>query len=517
MTTFIDNSAWLQIRGLGKQFGGISALRDVDLNIHHGEVHGLVGANGAGKSTLIRCLAGVEVADEGQILIDGHDRRIENPDDSRHLGFAFIHQELNLIPRFSSIQNILLGAPKEKRAGFVDWKESRKAAIAAADRIGVDFSLDTPVSELSVAERWLIMISRALVHRATLIAMDEPTASLSVNESARLFKIINDLSEDGVAILYVSHRLDEVLELSNRITVFRDGKVVRTGPRNEWDKKSLIHEIVGHDLVTGGRPRARMLNSNDAPVLEARNISRGHVVRDVSLRVFSGEILGLGGVVGAGRTEFIRMIFGADQPDSGSFEIDGNPFRASSVHDAIANGVGLVPEERRSEGLLLSKSVMFNMNMTVLRSLRTVPRLPFLNETKKKERAARIIDQLKIKTPTALTPVGSLSGGNQQKVLFAHWLTPGIKVLLLDEPSRGVDVGAREEIYGAIRDLADAGVAIILVSSEAEELAMLCHRIVVFRQGSVVGELMGEGITERRIIEMGFGIAPTREEGNAST
>jgi ABC-type sugar transport system ATPase subunit len=514
MASISDETAWLQVRGLGKHFGGVSALKGVNLDVRRGEVHGLVGANGAGKSTLIRCLAGVITADSGEVLIDGQQNSIHSPRDAENLGFAFIHQELNLIPRFNSVQNILLGAQKAKRAGFIDWKESRRMAEAAAARIGLEFSLDTPVAELSVADRWLVMISKALVNKASLIAMDEPTASLSVTESNRLFKIIRDLSADGVAILYVSHRLEEVLDLANRITVFRDGEVVTTGERSEWTKESLIRDIVGRDVVTSSRPHYRPRAHDQTPIFEAFHVSRGHVVKDVSLQVYPGEILGLGGVVGSGRTEFARLVFGVDRVDSGEFAVDGKPFVVRSATEAIAKGIGLVPEERRSEGLLLDKSVAFNMNITVLRTLRTFTSLPFLSEKLKKDRANEIIQKLSVKTKSISAPVGSLSGGNQQKVLIAHWLTPGIKVLILDEPTKGVDVGAREEIYQAIRGLVANNVGVILISSEAEELVMLSDRVVVLRHGGVVGELVGDEISERRIIEMGFGHVSETAKGN---
>lgn len=504
MTFDSDESAWLQVRGLGKHFGGVSALKGVDLDIRHGEVHGLVGANGAGKSTFIRCLAGVISSDSGKVLIKGQETSIQGPRDAENLGFAFIHQELNLIPRFSAVQNILVGAQKAKRFGFIDWKQSRKMAEVAAERIGLDFSLDKPVAALSVAERWLVMISKALVNQASLIAMDEPTASLSVKESERLFKIIRDLSADGVAILYVSHRLDEVLDLSNRITVFRDGEVVTTRERSKWSKESLIRDIVGRDISTSSRRRFRPRVHGQTPILETFHVSRGQAVKDVSLRVYPGEILGLGGVVGSGRTEFARLVFGIDRADSGEFAVDGKPFVPGSATQAIARGIGLIPEERRSEGLLLDKSVMFNMNITVLKNLRKFTSLPFMNEKLKKDRASEIIQKLSIKSKSISAPVGSLSGGNQQKVLIAHWLTPEIKVLILDEPTKGVDVGAREEIYQAIYELAANNVGVILISSEAEELVKLSDRVVVLRHGGIVGELVGDEISERRIIEMSF-------------
>ena len=504
--------AWLQIRGLGKHFGGVRALADVNVDIFGGEIHGLVGANGAGKSTMIRCLAGLAGIDSGHFVIDGVHTKIDRPRDAERLGFSFIHQELNLVPRFNSIENILLGTPKIKRAGIIDWKASRGMAAAAAEKVGLDFSLDRRVDELTVAQRWLVMISKALVRRCTLIAMDEPTASLSPAECERLFKIVRDLAAGGVAVLYVSHHLDEVLDLSDRITVFRDGKVVGTDRREAWDKRALVRAIVGGDVETEVKARYSTSRPSRPPVFEARDITRGDVIRGISLSVYPGEILGLGGLVGAGRTEFVRLAAGADKPDSGTLLLEGRPFAPRSVHEAVSRGLGLVPEERRSQGLLLDKSVAFNMNLAAWKKLRTTPTLPFVSNRKREQRANEIIERLNIKTQSSSTPVGLLSGGNQQKVLMAHWLTPGIKVLFLDEPSKGVDVVARQEIHRAIRGLADTGVAVILVSSEAEELALLCGRVVVFRQGRVEGELIGDQISERRIIEMSFGFKATPEE-----
>lgn len=506
-----EDEAWLQIRGLGKHFGGVRALTDIDFDVQRGEIHGLVGANGAGKSTLIRCLAGVAAADSGQFSVDQQEVRIDSPRDAESLGFSFIHQELNVVPRFSAIENILLGTPKVKRAGMVDWKASCKMAVNAAETVGLDFPLDRPVEELTVAERWLVMISKALVRRSTLIAMDEPTASLSAAECERLFGIVRSLAAGGVAVLYVSHHLDEVLDLSDRITVFRDGRVVETRLRKAWDKRALVRSIVGSDVETNVRPTYLPLAPERGPIFEARGVTSGNVVQDISLSVFPGEILGLGGLVGSGRTEFVRLAFGADRLDSGSFVLDGRPFAPKSVSEAVARGVGLVPEERRSQGLLLDKSVGFNMNVTVLKALRTTPKLPFMSTPKRTERANRLIEQLSIKTPSQSVPVGALSGGNQQKVLIAHWLTPGIKLLFLDEPSKGVDVGARQEIHEAIRQLTGSGVGVVLVSSEPEELVMLCDRVIVLRRGRTEGELVGEEITEQRIIEMSFGFETAAE------
>lgn len=504
-----DHRAWLEVRGLSKQFGGARALSAVDLDIYRGEVHGLVGANGAGKSTLIRCLAGIVSPDEGTVSLGGDETRIANPKDAENAGFAFIHQELNLVPHFSAVQNILLGAPKVTRAGFIDWRRSRRAAISAAARVGTQFSLDRRVDELTVAERWLVMISKALVRNASMIAMDEPTASLSDVESAQLFRVVRDLAASGVAILYVSHRLDEVLDLSDRITVFRDGRVTDRTVRGQLDKRGLIRAIVGSDVVETVRAERGPSTVGTRPVFEAKNVTRGQAVRNVSLQVFTGEVLGLGGLVGAGRTELARLAFGADKLESGSFALDGVQFASGSISKAVRHGIGLVPEERRSEGLILEKSVAYNMNIAVLRSLRTVPGLPFISGAKSRSRATELIRQLSVKTANINQPIGRLSGGNQQKALIARWLTPGIKVLFFDEPSRGVDIGARQEIHQAIRDLADRGVGTVVISSDVEELAVLCDRVIVMREGEISGQLSGDALAEKNIIELSY--APAEE------
>jgi ribose transport system ATP-binding protein len=496
--------AWVEIRGLGKQFGGETALSDVDMDIARGEVHGLVGANGAGKSTLIRCLAGVTVSDQGRILIGGEELRHGSPQASEKAGLAFIHQELNLVPHFSALQNMLLGVPKATRFGLIDWTRSSGGAKAAAQRVGIKFPLETKVSELSVAERWLVMISKALVREASVIAMDEPTAALSGPESAQLFSIVLDLAAGGVGILYVSHRLDEVLDLCDRITVFRDGRVVERAMRGGLNKNGLIRAIVGHD-VKGAEGRRRVeAQQAGVPLFSARDVRRGAAVKGVSFDVFRGEILALGGLVGSGRTEVARLAFGVDRLQGGFFEIDGRRVAIEKETQAIELGIALVPEERRSQGLMLEQSVGFNVNIASLKSLRILPGLPFLSSAKARGQAGRLIKELGIKTPSSSTMIANLSGGNQQKAMIARWLRPGTRILILDEPSRGVDIGAREEIHDAIRELVRTGVGVIVISSDVEELAMLADRVVVMREGEVAGELVGDDITEARIVEMSY-------------
>jgi ABC-type sugar transport system ATPase subunit len=494
--------AWLQVRGLSKHYGGARALFAVDLDVHRGEVHGLVGANGAGKSTLVRCLAGVTSPDEGEILLDGEPVTIASPRAAETAGFAFIHQELSLVPHFTAVENIALGPDLPQSWGFTRWREARRTAQAAAERVGATFSLDRRVEELSVADRWLVMISKALVQNAAMIAMDEPTASLSDVECDALFRVIRDLSASGVAILYVSHRLDEVLDLSDRITVFRDGQVADRAVRGQLDKRGLVSSIVGREIVVERGPRTEVVR--DKPIFEAREVRAEPLVKNVSFELYRGEVLGLGGLVGAGRSEVARLAFGADRLKGGTFLLEGEPLHARSVAQAVHQGIALVPEERRSEALLLEKSVNFNMSLVALHRLRAIGALPFLSRRKARTRTLETIRALQIKTRGPDQAVGRLSGGNQQKVAIGRWLMPGIKVIFFDEPSRGVDIGARQEIHAAIRDLADRGVGTVVISSDVEELALLCDRVVVLREGLVSGVLIGDKVTEANIIELSY-------------
>jgi ribose transport system ATP-binding protein len=493
---------FLRVRGLAKHFGGVQALKGVDLDVFQGQVHGLVGANGAGKSTLIRILAGVHAPDMGTISIDGKPVEIADPLQARQLGLSFIHQELNLVPKFNALQNMTLGLPKATRAGLIDWKAVKREVEGAAVRVGINFPLDVPVETLSVAEQWLISIGRALVHKARLIAMDEPTASLSAEESSRLFQIIRELSADGIAILYVSHRLDEILELCDRVTVFKDGSRVMTANRQAVTKDALVRAIVGGEV--SAVPEISSHTTSSPVVLDVRGLSRGSVVRQAFFQLHAGEVLGLAGLVGAGRTELARLIFGADNPDSGEVWLDGKPWRCRSPYDAVRHGIAFVPEERRSQGLVLDKSVAFNINLTSLRPLRLLNWFPMISLGRGASRAKSIVERLQVKTPSVDTPIHELSGGNQQKVVIGKWLTRHVRVLMLDEPSRGVDVGARGEIHKIIKELADSGTGIIVISSEAEELPGLCDRVLVMVEGRIAGELTGSEITKEAILRLSY-------------
>jgi ribose transport system ATP-binding protein len=494
----------MQIRGLTKHFAGEVALDGVDLDVERGKVHGLVGANGAGKSTLIRCLAGVTVPNRGAVTIAGQELHKGSPQASERAGLAFIHQELNLIPHFSALQNMLLGARKVTRFGLIDWRRSGVGARAAAARVGIRFPLATRVADLSVAERWLVMIGKALARDAEMIAMDEPTASLSGPESEQLFSIVRDLAAQGVAILYVSHRLEEVLRLCDRITVLRDGRIAAEAERGVLDKKGLVRAIIGHDVQTVRDADRLAADRSRPPKFSVLNVSWKDRVKNVSFDLFRGEVLALGGLVGAGRTELAHLAAGVTRPDAGHFELEGMPLRPSGEAGAVAAGIALVPEERRSQGLMLQQSVAFNINVASLRRIRSVPGLPFVSAQKARRQADRLIGELGIKTPSALAKIAGLSGGNQQKALIARWLTGHMRLLILDEPSRGVDVGAREEIHSAIRILARSGVGMLVISSDVEELALLADRVLVMREGRITGELAGPDITEAAIIELSY-------------
>jgi ribose transport system ATP-binding protein len=492
---------FLAVSNIRKAYGGVQALKGVSLTLEAGEVHGLVGANGAGKSTLIRILAGLAHSDGGEVAVDGTIATIDNPARATELGMNFIHQELAFVPGMTVLENIMLGLPKKKRLGMVDWKAIARDVEPVARRVGITASLDAEVKDLSTAENWLINICRALIRKARLIVMDEPTASLSAAESETLFRIIEDLRESGVAILYVSHRLDEILRLCRRVTVFRDGNSVSVLENDELTRAGLVNAIVGGAVEQLAHERLTIAQD---VALSVRGMTRLPKVNDISLDLHRGEVLGIGGLVGAGRSELVRLIYGADRPDSGSMTLDGQPFAPKTPAAAVKAGMGLVPEERRAEGLLLSKSVAFNLQLANLLNIVRSPALPLIDYSKRETLSAQIVRDLAVKTPNIETPVGLLSGGNQQKVVIGRWLLRAPKILILDEPTRGVDIGARADIHRLIRDLAARGMAVLVVSSEPDELPDLCDRVLVMAEGRIVRELTGTNITRNAIVEASY-------------
>ncbi len=491
-----------EARGVSKSFGGAQALKDVSLSLHAGEIHGLVGANGAGKSTFIRILAGLVRPDAGEILLDGKPFRPATAHQAAEAGLSFIHQELAFAPDMTVIENIMLGLPKRTRFGFVDWAKTAQEAVPIARRVGVTAPLDAKVKGLSAAENWLISITRALVRKSRLIVMDEPTAALSIAETDRLFGIIRGLKASGVAVLYVSHRLDEILELCQRATVFRDGLSVAELAGSRLTRQGLVEAIIGRE-----RPGESAALSPAVPgpvALSVRDLSRSPKVRGVSFDLRRGEVLGLGGLVGAGRSELARLIFGADRADSGAMTLGGAAFRPRNCGDAVRAGIGFVPEERRADGLVLTKSVAFNIGLANLRAIVFNPWLPLVSGRRRRSLAQATVRELAVRTPDVETPVGRLSGGNQQKVLIGRWLRSKPAILILDEPTRGVDIGARAEIHRLLRELAKGGMAVLVISSEPEELPDVCDRVLVMAEGRVVRELTGAGVTRRAIIAASY-------------
>lgn len=491
----------LELEGITKVFAGVKALDNVGLRVENGKVHGLIGANGAGKSTLIKILAGVEMPDSGVIYLHGEPVRIQNPHTSTTLGLSFIHQELSLIEHFNIIENITLGFSKETKFGLIDWQQTSKAVQKVTEKINLKVPLTTPVKELSIAGKWLVAIGRALFQNAKLIAMDEPTASLSESEVEMLFAVIRDLTvNQGIAVIYVSHRLDEVLKICDEITVMKDGKKVLEASTNEISKEEIIDVIAGFH-VSSSRGMTKNYETEKV-VLELDSLGDGGKVGNVSLKLHQGEIMGLSGLVGAGRTELAHLIFGVNRLKSGCMRYKNLYFTPKNPMDAVKKGIVLVPEDRRTEGLVLNQNVNFNINLPNWWLTRHFQWLPLINLKKAGLISRDIIRKLMIKASSEAAPILSLSGGNQQKVVIGKWLQRNPELVIMDEPTRGVDVGARSEIYNIIKKMSKNGTAFLIISSDVEELPDLCDRVLVMVEGNISGELTGSMITKDAILKL---------------
>ncbi len=491
----------VSMRHITKTFAGVKALNDVNIDIRPGSVHGLIGANGAGKSTLIKILAGAYSPDAGEIEINGEPVVISNPNHSARLGLSFIHQELSLVENFNALENITMGLKKETSAGFLDWKKTGSKLRRVIERIGFKAPLTTPVKDLSVAEKWLVAIARALYQNAKVIAMDEPTASLSNTEVDMLFDVIRELTAEGIGIIYVSHRLDEILEICDEITIFKDGNLVMYTPASNVTKQEIINAIAGREVQ---EMRYENSASNSEVLLSVEDVYDERRVKGVSLKLHKGQILGVSGLVGSGRTELAGILFGINKCVKGAMTYKGERYSPKSASDAVKKGIAIVPEERRSQGLITNKSVGFNINIPFLSALRLAARIPFLSERKGLNISNDIIDRLKIKTAGPGARILSLSGGNQQKVVIGKWLGREPELILMDEPTRGVDVGARAEIYKLIKSMAQSGISFIIISSDMDELPGLCDKVIVMAAGKVTGELYGGDITKEAILRLSY-------------
>ena len=488
----------LSAHGISKNFPGVKALAGVDFTARRGEVHALMGENGAGKSTLIKVLTGVYRRDGGEMLLDGTPIDPHSPQDAEALGISTVYQEVNLVPFLSVAENICLGR-QQTRFGFINWKQIRQRAETALARLGIRIDVDEPVTGYSIALQQLIAIARALDVQAKLLILDEPTSSLDEGEVARLFDILRQLKSQGISIIFVTHFLDQVYAVSDRITVLRNGQFIGEYAAATLPRIELISKMMGKELSESDfKPEAaRAQGTTKKPILDLRGVGRRGSLQPTDLSVNDGEILGLAGLLGSGRTETARLIFAIDRADAGEMFFDGNPLRIHSPRDAMAHRIGFCPEDRKVEAIIPNLSVRENI-VLALQASRGWAR--HVSRAKQLELAGQFITALNIKTPGPEQPVRLLSGGNQQKVILARWLASNPRLLLLDEPTRGVDVGAKLEIEKLMQKLTSEGMAILFISSDLEETVRNSHRVVVLRDRKKVAELHGEEITEQNIM-----------------
>lgn len=495
----------LEMRDIDKAFPGVQALRRANFQLHAGEVHALLGENGAGKSTLIKILAGVYRPDGGEIWLDGRRVDMTSPLVARRHGIAVIYQDFNLVSSLTARENLFLGQERT-RFGFIDRRWEQEQARTLFQRLGVELDPETRVRDLTVAQQQIVEIARALVTRARIVVMDEPSATLTVQEVQRLFEVIRELRDQGIGVIYISHRLDEIFDIADRVTVMRDGETIATRPVSEFSRKTLIELMVGR-TVENEFPKVPAKRGGVR--LQVRDLRRGRAVRGVSFEVRAGEVLGIAGLVGAGKTELARLLFGADRPDGGEILLDGRPLTLRHPVDAIRHGICLLPEDRQAQGLILLLSVRENFGLP---NLHHWSRWGFLSRRREARALAGYVDALKIKVAHMEQPVRQLSGGNQQKVVLAKWLEAHSTVVIFDEPTRGIDVGAKYEIYLLINELAAQGKAILLISSELPEILGMSDRILVMHEGRISGEITDVAqATQEQIMSYAVGHGKTSE------
>ncbi len=499
LTASETGSEILRLQGISKTFPGVVALQEVDFSLRAGEVHALVGENGAGKSTLMKILSGAYRKDGGTITVAGRQVEIGSPQAAQTLGISTIYQEFNLVPALSVAENIFLGRlPGRSRLGFLDRRRLREETSALLQKLGLDVPPETPVGALRVAQQQVVEIARALSTNARILIMDEPTAALTEAEVARLFAIIKDLRRDGVGIIYISHKLDEVFALADRITAFRDGRHVGTYPSGKIDRNGLIRLMVGREM-TDLYPRRSVRPGEVA--LELRHVNAG-MLKDISFTLRHGEVLGVAGLMGAGQALLARVIFGADPKQSGTIFVNRYPATITAPAGAIRRGIGLLTENRKEEGLVLGLSVAKNV---VLASIDSVSRWGVVHPRREQAVAQGYVDRLQIRTPGVNQQVRFLSGGNQQKVVLAKWLNTAPEIVILCEPTRGIDVGAKAEIYQLVNELAADGKAILFISSELPEILGLSDRVLVMREGGIAACLEKEEATAEKIMFYAIG------------
>lgn len=489
----------LKVQGISKNYGGVRALDDVRFDLNYGEVHALVGENGAGKSTLIKVLGGIVPRNAGRIIYEGTEVEFQRPIEAQQAGIVIIHQELSVMPSLTVIENVFMGRMKG-RMGILNWKELERRTREAMDLIDLHVDPYAIAQDLTISQRQMVEIARALSTKAKLIIMDEPNSSLSDTETERLFSVIESLQERGIAIIYVSHKIEEVLRISDRITVLRDGHYVGTVARAEATEGKVINMMVGREL---DRSQFAITETVGEQLLEVRNLS-GERFENVNFDLHRGEILAFSGLIGAGRSEVMRAIFGADPFDEGEIILEGRPVHFKSPREAIRAGLAMVPEDRKVLSLFMNLAIYKNLSMAELPDMTSVG---VINERQERRVARDYVKKLDIRLSSLEEPVSSLSGGNQQKTVLGRWLATDPRLIIFDEPTHGVDVGAKAEIYLLMRQLAREGVGLILISSELPEVLSLAHRIVVMHEGRVTGIVDHDDATEERLMAYATGVA----------
>jgi ribose transport system ATP-binding protein/inositol transport system ATP-binding protein len=492
----------LQMSGIEKRFAGVHALKGVDFELESGEVHALLGENGAGKSTLMKILAGIYPVDEGEIFIEGNKVSINSVKDAQAYGISIIHQEISLVPHLSVAENIFLGKEPVTKTGWIDWKRMIEETRKTLQQFGLELSPDVQVKKLTVAQQQMIEIIKAVSFRAKMIVMDEPTSSLTEKEVEFLFQTIGHLKEQGVGIVYISHRMNELFAITDRITVLRDGALIGTVRTKETTADQLISMMVGRELTQYYIKDTAPENGGEI-VLSVHNLSKKGVLNKAGFELRKGEILGFAGLVGAGRSELMKCIFGLDAFDEGEIRIDGKPLIIRNPNDAIKHGIAYVTENRKEEGLFLIRSVQYNITIKVLDKF--IKWWFRVNARYEDQRTRQFINELSIKTPNPDQEVRNLSGGNQQKVLISRWLATNPRILILDEPTRGVDVGAKAEIYAIMNRLVKEGVSIIMISSELPEVINMSDRIAVMYKGGIRTILNRDEFSQETIMHYATG------------
>ncbi len=496
-----ENAYKVEMRNIYKSFEGVKALQDVDFLLKPGEIHALMGENGAGKSTLIRVLSGAHKPDSGEVIIDGKNVHIGSPFDGLKNGISVIYQEFALVQDLSVMENIFIDEFRSKHR-FVNWKELRKRAKAFLEEVGFgNISVNARVRDLSVAYQQVVEICKALSRNASILVLDEPTAVLTTKEVTQLFVLLKKLREKGVCIVYVSHRLEEIFQISDRITVLKDGKFVKTIDTSSTNAHELVTLMIGRELESFFPERVSKIGDT---VFSVKNVKAGMAVDDISFSVRKGEVLGLSGLVGAGRTEAVRAILGIDKLDAGTVVLHGKEIRIKSPKEAFQKGIGLLPEDRKTQGVLLRMPIKYNITLSCLKNFLN---FGWIDQKRERKFVDEFSKKLAIKTASVNNNVGSLSGGNQQKVAIARLLATDCKVLILDEPTRGVDVGAKIEIFKIINDLVAQDYAVVMISSEMTEIIGMCDRAIVIREGHSVGELQKDELSEINLIKYSMGVS----------